>query len=339
MPLKIVRDNIVHIQADAIVNAANDRLLPGGGVCGSIFDVAGYDQMRAACEAIGGCETGKAVITPGFRLPARYVIHTVGPVWQGGGQGEEQLLRACYRSAMALAVERGLQSVAFPLLASGIYGYPKDQALQVAISEISAFLLENELDVILVVYDAQSFRLSWKLFAGIAAYIDDQYVQARIDRAHLRARPGVLTGECAQRIARQADVYAAYDAKAEPAPTLEDAIDSRMGPFTPTLLALIDAGGMTDVAVYKRANIDRKLFSKIRSNPGYRPSKPTAVALAVALRLSLPQTQDLLSRAGYTLSRAQKADIIVEYFISRGNYNIHEINEALFAFDQPLLGA
>ncbi|NLM46756.1 MAG: macro domain-containing protein [Firmicutes bacterium] len=154
MPLHIVQNDITKMQVDAIVNAANTALKMGGGVCGAIFRAAGAEQMQAACDAIGGCRTGEAVITPGFRLPAKYVIHTPGPVWQGGNKGEEELLRSCYLSSLELAQKHGCQSVAFPLISAGIYGYPKDQAMEVATTAIEDFLRENnsEMDVYLVLF-------------------------------------------------------------------------------------------------------------------------------------------------------------------------------------------
>lgn len=322
MPLQIVRENIVHMHTDAIVNAANRYLRPGGGVCGSIFDVAGYDDMRRACEALGYCAPGGAVLTPGFRLPAKYVIHAVGPVWQGGAQGEEQQLRSCYRNALALAREQGLDSIAFPLISSGIFGYPKAEALAVAVSEISSFLTREEMLVYIVVYDARSFELSRQVFDSVASYIDDVYVEAR---SAFEVRSAQLECACPP------------EAMAAPQ-GLSEALSQLDEGFSAALLRLIDEKGMTDVEVYRRANIDRKHFSKIRTNRDYNPSKRTALALAVALRLTLDETRELLGRAGFAISHSNKFDVVVEYFISAGDYDIYEINEALFAFDQPQLG-
>ncbi len=318
MPLHIVRDNIVHMKTDAIVNAANCALKAGGGVCGSVFDSAGFEDMERACDEIGACKTGGAVITPGFALPARYVIHAVGPVWQGGNHGEEALLRSCYRSALELAKEYKLASVAFPLISSGIYGYPKAEALSVAVSEITAFLMENEMLVYIVVYDRSSFALSEKLFDSVASYIDDKYVDSRAQYRHL-----MPTMQYSMPLCKACD--------------LAEAVDNVEETFSQALLRLIDEKGKSDVEVYKRANIDRKHFSKIRSNKDYKPAKATVLAFAVALELSLEETKDLLERAGFALSHSNKSDIVVEYFIVNGNYNVFEINEALFAFDLPIL--
>lgn len=323
MPLKIIRENIVRLPVDAIVNAANPALRAGGGVCGAIFDAAGRDALQRACDAIAPCPTGHAVLTPGFDLPARHVIHAVGPVWQGGGHGEEALLRGCYRNALALAEAHGLQSVAFPLISSGIYGYPKAEALSVAVSEISAFLMHSDLLAYIVVFDRSAFQLSRKLFDSVASYIDDRYADVHADAARARR--------------------AAFCASQQPAPpgaspALENVL-SRVGEtFSERLLRLIDERGETDAAVYKRANIDRKHFSKIRSHRDYRPTKPTALAFAVALGLTLEETKELLACAGFALSRASRFDLAVAYFIEAGERDIFTINEALFAFDLPQLG-
>ena len=340
MPLKIIRDNIVHLKVDAVVNAANKQLIPAGGVSESIFHAAGEAQMRAACEAIAQCAVGDAVLTPGFGLPARYVIHAVGPVWLGGEHGEEEQLRACYRKALALALEHACETVAFPLLATGSLGYPRDLAMQTAIAEISAFLMENEMDVTIVVYDQQSFHLSAKRFKDIETFIDDTYVRERKRERFSSAPsiPGILTGECLNRIRGFRGLSDHANMMGFGTMRLDEAVQHVGDPFSITLLRLIDERGRSDVEVYKRANLDRKLFSKIRSNPSYNPSKYTALALAVALELPLEETRDLIGRAGYALSPSQKADVIVEYFIDQNNYDIHQINEALFEFNQPLLG-
>lgn len=346
MPFQIVRDNIVHMKTDAIVNAANERLTAGGGVCGSIFDAAGYEKLQRECSAIGRCDVGGAVMTKGYNLAAKHIIHTVGPIWQGGNHNEEMLLRSCYLKSLNLAKEHGIASIAFPLISSGIFGYPKDQALQIAISAIGEFLLHNDMSVYLVVYDRDAFRLSEMLFASIQSYIDDHYVSGRENLAHLQrlsdtAFPDLGDGN--------ADVFAAAPAPmAAPAPakaaafasiSLQNELRHVTDTFSQSVLHWIDKKFLKDVDVYKRANLDRKLFSKLRGNKNYTPSKQTAIALAIALELNLDETNDLLSRAGYALSPCSRFDLIVSYFIRKGNYNIFEINQALFAFDEELLGA
>ena len=328
MPLEIVRNDITKMKVDAIVNAANETLLGGGGVDGCIHRAAG-PELLAECRTLGGCKTGDAKITKAYRLPCQYVIHTVGPVWNGGSHGERELLVSCYRTSLALAKEHGCETVAFPLISSGIFGYPKDQALRVAVDAISEFLAENDMTVYLVIFSRAAYQIGNKLFADIAAYIDDHYVDAHTDsRRERMRRMGVV----------ESRMLTAYEDAPMATSGLDEALAHLDAGFSETLLKLIDRSGKKDSEIYKKANVDRKLFSKIRSNPAYRPSKPTAVAFAVALELSLPETRDLIARAGYALSASSKFDVIVEYFIARKNYNIFEINEALFAFDQSLLG-
>ena len=330
MPLEIVRNDITKMAVDAIVNAANETLLGGGGVDGCIHRAAG-PELLAECRTLGGCKTGDAKITKAYRLPCQYVIHTVGPMWNGGSYGERKLLVSCYRTSLALAKEHGCETVAFPLISSGIFGYPKDQALRVAVDTIGEFLLHNDMTVYIVIFSRTAYQISSKLFADIAEYVDDHYVDAHTDsrRDRLR-RMSVLEGR-------------ALSAGAAAAPMSADNLDDLLAHldagFSETLLKLIDRSGKKDAEVYKKANVDRKLFSKIRNNPDYKPSKPTAVAFAIALELSLPETRDLIARAGYALSPSSKFDVIIEYFIMQRDYDIFKINEALFAFDQSLLGA
>ncbi|MBR5514148.1 MAG: O-acetyl-ADP-ribose deacetylase [Ruminococcus sp.] len=334
MPLEIVRNDITKMNVDAIVNAANESLLGGGGVDGAIHRAAGAGLLDE-CRTLGGCKTGKAKITGGYSLPAKYVIHTVGPVYRDGNHGEKALLESCYRESLALAKEHGFETVAFPLISSGIYGYPKDRALKVAVDVISDFLLENDMTVYIVIFDKAAYRISEKLFADIAEYIDDNYADEHTD--HRRESIRMKAPFCASADAVKADFceYMEMPVEAE----LDAKIKQIDESFSQMLLRKIDEKGMTDAQCYKKANIDRKLFSKIRSDIHYKPSKPTAIAFAISLELSLEETEDMLRKAGFALSHSNKFDIIIEYFISRGNYNIFEINEALFAFDQSLLGA
>ena len=317
MPLQIVRNDITKMNVEAIVNAANSSLLGGGGVDGCIHRAAGPSLLEE-CRALGGCETGGAKITGAGKLPCRYVIHAVGPRWQGGGHQEKEKLVSCYRTSLELAREYSCASVAFPMISSGIYGYPKDQALRVAVDTISAFLMEHDMMVYIVVFDRKAYQISGKLFADIAEYIDDRYADAHTDRERRQLPP----------------MQAASSSDALLGELLARLDES----FSEMLLRKIDEKGMKDSECYKKANIDRKLFSKIRSDRLYRPSKPTVIAFAVALELTLEETKDMLRKAGFALSHSNKFDIIIEYFIENGNYNIFEINEALFAFDQSLLG-
>ena len=341
MLLEIVRNDITKMKVDAIVNAANESLLGGGGVDGAIHRAAG-SGLLAECRMLGGCNTGKAKITGGYNLPAKYVIHTVGPIYNDGKHGEKSLLESCYRESLALAKERGCETVAFPLISSGVYGYPKDQALKVAIDVISEFLLENEMAVYIVIFDKAAYKISEKLFSDIAEYIDDNYVDEHTDYSRERIRMNTLPPMAPRKKRKKSDddFLEMCDCKAMLA---EDDLDAKLKQidesFSQMLLRKIDEKGMTDAECYKKANIDRKLFSKIRSDVNYKPSKPTALAFAISLELSLAETEDMLRKAGFALSHSNKFDIIIGYFISKGNYNIFEINEALFAFDQSLLGA
>jgi O-acetyl-ADP-ribose deacetylase (regulator of RNase III) len=330
MPLQIIRNDITAMHVDAIVNAANVKLIQGGGVCGAIFETAGAKQLREECGRIGQCNVGQAVITNGYSLPAKYIIHTVGPVWQDGKHGEEANLRSCYINSLELAKTHHLKSIAFPLISSGTFGYPKDEALSVAISAIGSFLLKNDMDVYLVVYSSESYQLSRQLFESISSYIDDNFV----DSHWLTSKRAKEERLWSLRQSIEMNVLMPEPAKVG----LKHAVDHVGETFTEMLLRLIDERGYSDPYVYQRANIDRRLFSKIRSNPQYKPSKNTALALAVALALNLDQTHDLLARAGYALSPASRFDLIVQYFIQNGNYNIFEINEALFGFEECLLG-
>lgn len=333
MPLNIVRNDITKMNVDAIVNAANEKLLGGGGVDGCIHRAAG-PELLAECRTLGGCKTGDAKVTKGYNLPCTYIIHTVGPVWKGGCNNEKALLESCYKTSLELAVAHQCETVAFPLISSGIYGYPKDQALKVAIDVISDFLFSHDLTVYIVVFDKKAFTISEKLFSEIAEYIDDNYADEHSDYSR-RIYTNRLEDCCAKEIRFDGEMLMPMDIGGN----LDDILKQLDESFSEMLLRKIDESGMTDSECYKRANIDRKLFSKIRSDKEYRPSKPTVLAFAIALNLSLEETQDMLMKAGFALSHSNKFDVIIEYFIVNKNYNIHEINEALFAFDQSLLGA
>ncbi len=401
MPFTIVRQDITKMKVDAIVNAANTDLAMGGGVCGAIFRAAGAGKLQAACDKVAPISTGGAAITPGFALPAKYVIHAAGPVYlPWDAKKSEELLRSAYMESLTMAKKNGCESIAFPLISSGIYGYPKDEALRVATTAIGDFLAHNDMDVYLAVFGKAAFAASKELLGAVKSYIDENYVDENYVDVHRYSRRWLLDDEqeslyrnafpphqgveralnapnaagffdsqaLAQEVADNCDApnaagffgslalaQAAADncdapnaagfsgspapAKAAKPKRLAEMLGDLDEPFNEALFRLIAAKGMTDAQVYKRANIDRKLFSKIRTGKGYMPSKKTALALAIALELTLDETDDLLERAGYTLSHSQKFDVIIEYFIISGKYDIFEINEVLFQYDQPLLGA
>jgi O-acetyl-ADP-ribose deacetylase (regulator of RNase III) len=328
VPLEIIRNDITRVIADAIVNPTNEKLDGGGGTDLEIHKAAG-PLLAEECKSLGVLPVGQARITKGYDLPARYVIHTAGPVWKGGNSGEEGLLRDCYRNSLELAKEKGLESIAFPLISSGSFGYPKDRALSTAISAIGNFLLEHDMTVYLVVYDKQSFMLSSKLYSSITQYIDERYVE---EKPAVRRRSEVMLEEA---------MMSSVDSQAIPRKSkrsLDEVLGQMDETFSKSLIRLIDEKDIKDSVVYKKANVDRKLFSKIKNDVFYKPSKPTAIAFAIALELNLDETRDLLMKAGYALSSSSKSDIIIQYFIEQNNYNIYEINEVLFAFDQATIG-
>lgn len=339
MPMQIVRNDITKMHVDAIANAANSSLLGGGGVDGAIHRAAG-PKLLEECRTLGGCKTGQAKITKGYDLDCKYIIHTVGPVWNGGNHGERDLLYSCYKNSLELAKAHDCESIAFPLISSGVYRYPKDKAINVAVNAIADFLSENDMLVYLVVFDKNGFQISRKLINDIVEYIDEHYVDTHTDYSR-RSVP--LSGyyDCSfeeQELAQLPVCNSMSVPVAAPTMSLDEALGSIDESFSQMLLRKIDEKGMTDAECYKKANIDRKLFSKIRSDVNYKPKKTTAIAFAIALELSLEETKDMLMKAGFALSHSNKFDIIIEYFINNGNYNIFEINEALFAFDQVLLG-
>lgn len=339
MPLEIVRNDITKMKVDAIVNSANPHVFIGDGVDGAIYAAAG-PKLFEERKMIGDISVGFAVATLAYNLNAEYVIHTVGPIWQGGENHEIESVKKCYKNALKVALEKKCKSVAFPLISTGTYGFPKSEALQIAISIISEFLLLHEMKVFLVVYDRTSYYLSEKLFTAVTEFIDDNYIEDHPEYNQNRRRRQTLDirGEEVSASIFQADER--YESKAlKSKRSLDHLMDGLEESFSQSLLRLIDEKGKTDVEIYKKANSDRKLFSKIRSNKDYKPSKVTAIAFAIALELNLDETKDLIGRAGFALTRSTKFDVIIEYFIEQDNYNVFEINEVLFAFDQVLLGA
>lgn len=339
MPLKIVRNDITKVKADAIVNSANKNPICGGGTEYHIYQAAGYDNLLKAREQVGALNVAEVAVTPAFALHAKYIIHTVGPMWNGGVSGETFALENCYTHALEKAKELGCSSIAFPLISSGVFRFPKDSALKIALKAIGDFLQTNEMDVQLVVFDRKSFEVSEDLYSDIHAYIDDNYVQDKYDDVHDYVRQ-----RWNERVFAYCDIEEMSNAVAPEADglhteSLDDILAKPGETFCDKLFHLIHEKNLDDVDVYKRANLDRKHFSKIRSNVDYKPTKKTALALAIALHLNLDETTDLLSRAGLALSPSNKGDLIVSYFIEREKYDIWEINSYLFKFGQPALGA
>lgn len=325
MSFTIIRQDITTVKVDAIVNAADRSLSIGGGVSGAIFQAAGAKELEEASRPFAPIETGEAVLVPGFKLPAKYVIQTAGPIYRDHSMSEnERLLTKAYESSLNLTIDHKLHSVAFPLISGGIYGYPIKEALAIAVATIKRFLEDHELKAVLVIFDKSFYSIDQDLVNDVDAYLESVYVDK--DSKWLRFEAPYVQGY-PEELAKQS---------IENSP-LSDLVGNLDEPFSETILKLIDAKGLTDVEVYKHANLSRKLFSKIRSGHGYMPSKKTAIALAIGLKLNLAETDDLLERAGFTLSHAVKFDVIIEYFIVQKNYDVFEINQVLFQYDQPLL--
>ena len=345
MPFEIVRNDIVNMRVDAIVNTANPNPVIGSGTDAGIHAKAG-PGLLAERQKIGRISVGHAAITPAFELDARYVIHTVGPLWQGGQHQERELLLQCYTSSLKLAWDNGCTSIAFPLISTGNYGFPKDQALQIAIQAFSTFLMDHEMQIYLVVFNRNAFELSEKLFRGVSSYIDENYVAAK-EKAQYAPQDRRWGFPTFRRM--DSAPYDAHETMVLPeasvscpmpaaAPSLDEMLANTDAGFTETLLKLIDKTGKKDSQIYKKANITKQHFSKIRNNPNYKPTKSTAVAFAIALELDLDETKDLIGRAGYALNNNSKFDVIITYFIREKHYDLFDINAALFKFDQSLLG-
>lgn len=355
MPFRIVRNDITNMQVDAVVNTANHNPVVGYGVDTAIHKKAGPKLLEARKE-IGPITVGEVAVTPGFDLDAKYVIHAVGPAWFGGSHSEPELLHRCYRNSLLAAFDRGCKSIAFPLLASGNMGFPKSVSLQIAISTFSSFLMTHEMDIYLVVFTNEAFELSANLVQSVESFIDENYVHDKtleefglspdddfldIRECQIRDRRLTRYRERMQEVccAPAPSVMATPAAPPTALPNLDDVLKQMDAGFSETLLKLIDKTGKKDSEIYKRANVDRKLFSKIRKNPDYKPSKTTAIAFALALELNLEETKDFIGRAGFSFSPASKFDVIVQYFIQTGNYDVFEIDTVLFHYDLPLIGA
>ena len=401
MPFQILRNDITKMEVDAIVNTASPLPDYGLGTDTAVYEAAGVEELLAKRKEIGIIERGASAITPGYKLPAKYIIHTVGTAWEGGDKGEEEILKSCYRSVFKIALENDINSLAFPLLASGCYGFPRGLALKIALSEIEAFMSDHDMELYLVVFDEKTFSISSELYGDIDEYINDNYVAAKtveeydLDfdlagdsaenfmggfpegyaeevreikpaveprRLFSFGRPAKTGAEPAKRSERKAakgdgavaesqamlaeETLPSYDtgrlpvisAPMAPGRNLDDVIKNLDKTFMEMVFSFADERGMTDVEVQKRANLDRKAFSKLKCGTTKNPSKATALALAVALRLSLDDTKDLLSRAGLALSPCSKQDLIVRYFIEHEIYDVFAINIALFDHGEPPIG-
>lgn len=362
MPFLMIRNDITRVHADAVVNPANEQLEEGSGTSRGIYLGAGEALLKEACRKIGYCRAGSAVVTPAFGLPAKYIIHAVGTVWIDGNHGEEEILYGAYINSLKLAEEYGLESIAFPLLCAGNYGYPKELALRIAVRAVSDFLMETDMMIYLVLYNRNAVVISKKLFASVEEYIDDHYVEqkdeiyrtetprfqrfsaqgnyvpeAPLSEASAPASSAPLP-EASAPVPQASIPPAPISAPPVPERSLEQLMKRHSETFSQMLLRLIDERGVKDSCVYKKANVDRRHFSKIRNDINYMPNKRTVVAFAIALELTMDETRDLLMRAGYAFSCCSKFDVIVSFFIENRKYDIFEINEILFKYGQPVLG-
>lgn len=366
MPFQIIRNDITRVKADAIVNTANPKPCFGRGTDSAIYHAAGVEQLLAARREIGEIAPGQAARTEAFALQAKHIIHTVGPEWNGGKSGEREVLRSCYEKSLELAAKLNCTSIAFPLISSGAYGFPKGEALNIALSEIGKFLLTHEMDIFLVVLSRKSLELSEALVGDIEQYIDEHAANGLLRSEYGSEYPAETRRGRDRELhlfhsRQEADEAALYDGMMEslarksvreeiPEPmlapsasdrsekSLDEVLNETGETFQQRLLSLIDKSGMDEVTVYKKANIDRKVFSRIRSREDYRPRKKTAVAFAIALELDMPTTRDLLSRAEFAFSPSNRFDLIVTYFIDHKIYDIFKINAALFRYGEQTLG-
>ncbi len=328
MPLKIIRADITKIKCDAIVNPTNEDMYPGGGVDECVHRVAGEELLKD-CRNLGYLRVGEARITPAYKLPCKFVIHTVGPWWSGGTNGEKESLESCYKQSLKMAVATKSKSVAFPLISSGTYGYPKDQVLKIALNVIKEFLNDYDMLVYLVVYDKASYELSKPLAKGIERYIHKTYLSSK--DISVQTESGVLKSECK---CASVKPYALSLKGFEEANGLEEMIEEG---FAQTLLKYVDAKQMSDVVCYKKANVSRQTWHKIVSDKNYTPTKNTVISFAIALELTLEETQRLLETTGYVLSRSSLFDVIITYCISNSVYDVLEIDAILFKYDQDTL--
>jgi len=336
MPFEIVRNDITKMHVDAIVNPTNSKLFGTAGVDGAIHKIEG-SRLKEQTEKIGELEAGKSVLTKAYQLPTKHIIHTVGPVWHKGTGAEEELLKSCYMSALELAMKQGFESIAFPLISSGTYGCPKDIALNIAVRTIGEFLLFNDMMVFLVVYDKTSYQLSENLYTSVEAYIDDNYIDEHFLERRNRVQESVDYHRYEESISEASNIQSFSKAKSSKR-SLDDVVNHLDETFSEMLLRLIDESGLKDPEVYKKANVTKQTFSKIRNNSKYNPTKPTVLAFAIALELNLDETKDLLLKSGYALSKSSRFDVIISFFFESENYDIYEINAVLFEYDENLLG-
>lgn len=352
MPFKIIRNDITKVRADVIVNTANPKPIYASGTDLAVYQAAGADDLLAERKKIGCIERGDIAVTDAYALNAKYIIHTVGPIWVDGKHGEFEILESCYEKSLQKALELRCDSIAFPLISTGVYGFPKDKALQIAVSVFSRFLLENDMQIILVVFDKKSFQLSGQLVGEIDSFIDANYIRQK-RKSEYRGRlfrSNIIEAD----IPYDSEVYEecrCYSAKEETEPdllmsvpmqekamSLEEELENIGMSFHDKLFELIDKSGLDNKDVWKRANLDRKHFSKIQCDDNYHPKKKTVMALCIALKLDLEEAKDLLARADWAFSPSSKVDLIVQKAIIDKQYDIYQLNLVLFKYTNEILG-
>jgi len=336
MPFQIIRNDITKVSADVIVNTANPHPVIGNGTDSAIYAAAGEALLLAERAKIGDIERGECAVTPAFGLSAKYIIHTVGPAWIDGNHGEREILHSCYQKSLAKAEELKAESIAFPLIATGVYGFPRKEALNIALSEIGKFLLTHDMKIILVVFDRESVELSKGLVSEIDEYIDEYGVGVISDTEYGEGLPTIRSRLASARQNRKLRYWEEQGIKPE-GRSLDEVVGDTGKSFQQRLFELIRENGMDEVKVYSDACIGRKVFSSIRRNEDYKPTKKTAVALSIALQLDMPTMLDLLARAGIAFSPSDKFDLIIAYFVTHRNYNALTIDEALYRHGQPTL--
>lgn len=349
MPFKIIRNDITKVKADIIVNTANPNPTCGSGTDFAIYEAAGKEQLLEERRTVGQIARGDIAVTGAYNLRAKYIIHTVGPKWVDGKHSEFEILESCYTKSLQKALELGCESIAFPLISTGVYGFPKDKALQIAVSVFRNFLLEHEIQIILVVFDKKSFQLSGQLVGEIDSFIDANYVRKKrsseyTKRTYRKESDFACDAEVYESC-RQYHEEEAYGAKPlapeailEKAMSLEEELENIGMSFHDKLFELIEQSGMDNKDVWKRANLDRKHFSKIQCDEKYHPKKKTVMALCIALKLDLEQARDLLARADWAFSPSSKVDLIVQKAIIDRQYDIFQLNLVLFRYTNEILG-
>ena len=346
MPFSIIRNDITAVTADAIVNAANPRPVIGAGTDSAIHAKAG-PELLIARKKIGDIARGCCAETPAFGLNAKYVLHTVSPAWVDAYHREAELLRQAYDSALHRAAELGCNSIAFPLMAAGSYGFPKDLALRTAIDAFTAFLMQSDMEIILVLFNAGAFQIAGNLFADLKSYVDENYVAEQSAREYYTKAPSSREVYRRDYMPKARLSFSRRENKACKASmplSHEDDFDIdeflfRTAPtFSEKLQKYLMQHEGKDSAIYGDGAMSRQLFNKIINSKDYTPKKSTAIQLAVGLHLDFDQTQDLLSSAGYVLTHSDKRDVVVEYYIKKKIYKVVEIDIALEQYGLMCLG-